>query len=901
MFKRLSILAVLAGMAMLILASPAAAAEPPLSWTVTHLSETMYPVSCPSESLCVAGGRNVVTSTNPTGGAAAWTSTQVYEFNLSAISCPSASLCVGVDQQGNVVTSTNPTGGTGAWTVTHVDAGNFFNAISCPSASLCVGVDGSGNAVTSTNPTGGAGAWTVTHADGGNFLSAISCPSASLCVAIDYAGNVVTSTNPTGGAGAWTVTHVDVFSDIPAISCPSASLCVAGDFQGDVLTSTNPTGGTGAWTLTHVDEANDIAGISCPSASLCVASDYAGNMVTSTNPTGGASNWTVTNVDETYSIHGVSCPSASLCVAVDEPGNVLVGTPAVGTGNTLTVSPLGSGSGTVTSNTGGINCPGTCSSTYPDGTIVTLTATPSLGSYFAGWGGSGACSGTATTCDVKMSGPQSVQAGFALLNQAPTPHIDTIETLCTSPCEQPNLNSSRFGSFTPNAGGSIAGGETVTITGSNFISGTFPPQVTFNNHIATVIANSPTSLTVTAPPVAIDEAGVQEVAVDTIGGLSNSVKFTYYVPQVGTLLFRNPTKDDKGNIIGVDICTASVVAKNIILTAGHCATRNWSLFENAAFAPGYFGAESGAGLCPSFKPTEQFGCGGTAPYGIWQVSALVPQPQYAAWGGGEFKGFDFAFGVVDTNSGKNIQDLTGRSQIGFCQGGGGCDAEAGSTQQWNAFGEPNVNLGLQHVTEGATVGTISEGTPYGVPGPKNLTLMPGTPLAGGASGGPWINKNTGEIGAVNSGLLGSLLSGAYLGRAAQALFNYAQNSANAAITVSSQNVVVAANGNVAINITCLGQGICRGTDRLTVQGSPGAQAAAASVRKHKPPHAVVLGRGHFSVRADRPATIHIRLTAPARKLLRKHHNILLATLTIKVTGKGSTSIPMALHSAKRAR
>ncbi len=59
---------------------------------------------------------------------------------------------------------------------------------------------------------------------------------------------------------------------------------------------------------------------------------------------------------------------------------------------TLTVDLGGAGSGTVTSSPAGINCGVDCSEVYNHGTLVTLTATPSVGSVFGGW--SGACSGT---------------------------------------------------------------------------------------------------------------------------------------------------------------------------------------------------------------------------------------------------------------------------------------------------------------------------------------------------------------------------------------------------------------------------------------------------------------------------------------------------------------------------
>src|SRR5438128_1906086 len=79
-------------------------------------------------------------------------------------------------------------------------------------------------------------------------------------------------------------------------------------------------------------------------------------------------------------------------------------------GFTLTVIKAGTGSGTVTSTPAGINCGTSCSASYPSGTIVTLTATPSTGSTFAGW--SGSCTGPSTTCTVTMTAARSVTATF---------------------------------------------------------------------------------------------------------------------------------------------------------------------------------------------------------------------------------------------------------------------------------------------------------------------------------------------------------------------------------------------------------------------------------------------------------------------------------------------------------
>jgi uncharacterized delta-60 repeat protein len=77
-------------------------------------------------------------------------------------------------------------------------------------------------------------------------------------------------------------------------------------------------------------------------------------------------------------------------------------------GSTLTVAKAGSGSGSVASSPNGIDCGFSCSVSF--GAVpVTLTATASAGSSFAGW--SGACSGTGP-CTVTMGADQAATARF---------------------------------------------------------------------------------------------------------------------------------------------------------------------------------------------------------------------------------------------------------------------------------------------------------------------------------------------------------------------------------------------------------------------------------------------------------------------------------------------------------
>jgi hypothetical protein len=90
----------------------------------------------------------------------------------------------------------------------------------------------------------------------------------------------------------------------------------------------------------------------------------------------------------------------------------------LGSTHALTVSSAGTGSGTIASSPAGISCPDTCAAAFDSGTSVTLTATPSSGSSFAGWSGGG-CSGSGT-CTVTVGADQSLTATFAASGSPPS-------------------------------------------------------------------------------------------------------------------------------------------------------------------------------------------------------------------------------------------------------------------------------------------------------------------------------------------------------------------------------------------------------------------------------------------------------------------------------------------------
>ncbi|HUA00915.1 MAG TPA: hypothetical protein VMB02_11345, partial [Candidatus Aquilonibacter sp.] len=85
----------------------------------------------------------------------------------------------------------------------------------------------------------------------------------------------------------------------------------------------------------------------------------------------------------------------------------------------LSVADLGTGSGSVTDNTGQIDCTdtngvitGTCSASYAGGTVVALTENATSPTTFGGWGGACASSGTGTSCGLTVTSTLAVSADF---------------------------------------------------------------------------------------------------------------------------------------------------------------------------------------------------------------------------------------------------------------------------------------------------------------------------------------------------------------------------------------------------------------------------------------------------------------------------------------------------------
>ncbi len=226
---------------------------------------------------------------------------------------------------------------------------------------------------------------------------------------------------------------------------------------------------------------------------------------------------------------------------------------------TLSLSTTGSGS--VTATCGGVVCP----AKIPANTSVLLTAVPSAGASLTSWGG--ACSGTALTCTVVMSGDKTVSAAFTTVVGAPsTPGTLTANAVSSS---QVNLSW---------------GASTGTLTGYHVLRGSTADNLsnfqnvtggtTFQN---TLSVNPSTTYfyAITAYNGTAESAKSNIVSVTTFPGNSTlfainskvkttaqvNVRSTPTIPATGTNVSGTQASGVSGTISSVDASGASITSK----------------------------------------------------------------------------------------------------------------------------------------------------------------------------------------------------------------------------------------------------------------------------------------------------------------------------------------------------
>jgi hypothetical protein len=251
-----------------------------------------------------------------------------------------------------------------------VDVDDVWLAVSALSYALNVSKTGTGSGTVTSNPAG------------------INCGAD--CSESYASGTVVALTaTPAGGStfGGWSG---DADCSDGTVTMSATRSCTATFNTLSYALSVSKTG-TGSGTVT-----SNPAGINC--GADCSESYASGTVVALTATPAGGSTFGGWSGDADCSDGSVTMNASRSCTATFD-------TQAYA----LTVSRLGTGSGTVTSSPAGISCGADCSELYAPGTVVSLTATPALGSSFAGW--SGGCAGIGN-CLVAMDADISVAAGF---------------------------------------------------------------------------------------------------------------------------------------------------------------------------------------------------------------------------------------------------------------------------------------------------------------------------------------------------------------------------------------------------------------------------------------------------------------------------------------------------------
>jgi hypothetical protein len=246
-------------------------------------------------------------------------------------------------------------------------------------------------------------------------------PNSDQSLAVDVEGPGSVASQPTGidcGSGTsgtcattfakgtdvtLTATPADTFDGWDG-DCTGTGDCVLSmDGARNVTALFGPTATLSVYPPDHGVITSDVGGIDCPG--VCIHDYAVGTTVTLTSESDPG--WMLTSWGGDCT--GVTDTVCTLTVNADASASVTYESVALPT-YTLTVTTDGTGHGTVKSDTGAIDCPTACADDFDEDTIVVLSAHPGPNSDFTGW--SGACTGTATSCQVTMDDPESVNATF---------------------------------------------------------------------------------------------------------------------------------------------------------------------------------------------------------------------------------------------------------------------------------------------------------------------------------------------------------------------------------------------------------------------------------------------------------------------------------------------------------
>jgi hypothetical protein len=270
--------------------------------------------------------------------------------------------------------------GNGTCSVTMTQAQNVSADFDVPTDALTVTQAGGGAGTVTSSPSGvNCGTTCSATFNGGTVVTLMAAPS----------GNDLFQgwSGACSGTASCTIT-MDAAKAVTATFGAGSKLTIASAGTGSGTVSSSP------------------AGITCPAT--CVANFSTGSTaIVTAAPAAGS----------TFTGFTGGCVSTTTTCNVSMTGNKSV-TATFAAAQTLTVTPAGTGTGSVTSAPAGISCGATCTASFANGTSVTLTATPAAGATFTGWAGD--CTGTTTTCGLLMDQAYAATATFTAAPQVVT-------------------------------------------------------------------------------------------------------------------------------------------------------------------------------------------------------------------------------------------------------------------------------------------------------------------------------------------------------------------------------------------------------------------------------------------------------------------------------------------------
>ena len=230
--------------------------------------------------------------------------------SLYGVSCPSSTLCMAVDENGSALRWQN-----GKWSAPQsVGVGGTLTSVSCPTSTFCTAISAQGTAVTYDGRS-----WSSPVSVGPSATYEVSCPTVTFCAAVG-ANRIPGDPNTVGifNGHSWSTFQTSssgAESDrLMDISCATSRFCVAVDLDGQVLTfdGTN-------WSANPGAVIKGLTSVSCPSVSFCLAVTTSGNYVTF-----DGRSWSTSAVIpgfQTSIAPSVSCSSAAACTTIGLSGN----------------------------------------------------------------------------------------------------------------------------------------------------------------------------------------------------------------------------------------------------------------------------------------------------------------------------------------------------------------------------------------------------------------------------------------------------------------------------------------------------------------------------------------------------------------------------------------------------